>query len=181
MNNLDNIPKRKAQSPEEKFPKCRQRAKKQLENIVAGDVDTKRAVMEELNECLKRGLAPAIREGTNEIVFERKTRETVSRQMENFTCTDPDLGTSPDVEFREWTSEKDGKTRSVHVKLDRPASRIHVVEDFAYSEECRAMEETAEDKLRRASTADGKGGTQISQNRKVRINTIVEWFLASLN
>ena len=95
-----------------------------------------------------------------------KVRETVSRAMENFTCSDPDLGSTPNLEERYWTSEKDNVTRLVHVKLDRPASRIHVIENFAYSEECHEIEETAQSKLQRATTADGKGGTHLSEHRK---------------
>jgi hypothetical protein len=56
--------------------------------------------------------------------------------------------------------------RIVHKKLERPASRIHVVEDFASPEECKAMEETAEADLHVASTADGKGGSRVSAARK---------------
>ena len=53
-----------------------------------------------------------------------------------------------------------------HVKFERPAARIHVVENFASAEECTAMEEAAKSKLNRASTADGKGGSQLSSARK---------------
>jgi hypothetical protein len=95
-----------------------------------------------------------------------KVRETVAKEMENFTCSDPEFGSTPDYEQRYWKSEKDNVTRLVHVKLDRPASRIHVVENFAYPEECNAMEEKAQSKLRHATTADGKGGIQRSEHRK---------------
>jgi hypothetical protein len=86
--------------------------------------------------------------------------------MENFTCTDPELGTTPDLETRYWTSEKDHVERPIHVKLDRPSSRIHVIENFAYPEECDALGDAAQSKLRQASTADGKGGSQVSEGRK---------------
>jgi hypothetical protein len=95
-----------------------------------------------------------------------KVREKVATGMENFTCTDPELGTSLDLEQRSWTSEKDNVTRLVHVKLDRPSSRIHVIENFAYTEECDALGDSVKSKLHQASTADGKGGTQISEHRK---------------
>lgn len=86
--------------------------------------------------------------------------------MENFTCAMPDLDSSPDVENYDWTSEIDEVARTVHVKLDRPAARIHHIENFAYPEECTAVEEEAANKLHRASTADGKGGSTVSQARK---------------
>jgi hypothetical protein len=86
--------------------------------------------------------------------------------MENFTCAMPDLDSSPDVDTYDWTSEKDEVARTVHVKLDRPASRIHLIENFAYPEECAAVEEEAASNLHRASTADGKGGSTLSLARK---------------
>jgi hypothetical protein len=76
------------------------------------------------------------------------------------------MDTSPDIDQHEWTSEKDEVTRVVHVKFDQPASRIHVVENFAYPEECDAMKETAAPRLRNASVADGKGGTEQTNHRK---------------
>jgi hypothetical protein len=86
--------------------------------------------------------------------------------MENFTCAMPHLDSSPDIDSYDWTSEKDDVARAVHVKLDRPASRIHLIENFAYPEECAAVEEEAESKLHRATTADGKGGSTLSLARK---------------
>jgi hypothetical protein len=70
------------------------------------------------------------------------------------------------VRTSEWTSPKDNVTRVEHFKLDRPASKIIVVENFASRAECDAMQEEAATKLHVASTADGKGGTKISLSRK---------------
>jgi hypothetical protein len=50
--------------------------------------------------------------------------------------------------------------------LDRPASRVHVIENFISPEECEAMEEAAKPKLHRATVADGKGGSHLSEHRK---------------
>lgn len=196
VESLSKVPKNEDKPLSGRLPKCRERAKRLLERAPPNDKSAQDKILEELNECLKKGLAPALRSGKNEIQFQRKVsecvcgtcrpfesrgwlgmvssssscgmkvREKVSRGMENFTCTDPELGSTPDVEQRHWTSEKDNVTRLVHVKLDRPASRIHVIENFASPEECDAMEETAKSRLRPASTADGKGGTHISEHRK---------------
>jgi hypothetical protein len=76
------------------------------------------------------------------------------------------MESSPDVRSYDWDSGKDQVSRSVHVKLDRPASRIHHIENFASIEECSAIEKEAEKRLHQASTADGKGGHQISVARK---------------
>lgn len=86
--------------------------------------------------------------------------------MENFTCAMVDADSSPDVSMHEWVSDKDGVSRTVHVKFSRPAARIHLIENFATDEECAAYEQEASSKLHRASTADGKGGSQFSLARK---------------
>jgi hypothetical protein len=86
--------------------------------------------------------------------------------MENFTCAMVDKESSPDVSTYEWESDKDEVSRTVHVKFERPAARIHLIENFANEEECLAYEWEAEAKLHRASTADGKGGSQFSLARK---------------
>lgn len=123
-------------------------------------------VFKTYQECLLRGVAPNLMMATAEVDFERDLRYTLANAMENFTCVDAGLETSPDLRHEEWTSPKDNVMRSVHVMLDRPTSRIHFVENFASPMECKAMEEEAQAKLSVASTADGKGGTKISIARK---------------
>lgn len=166
VKDLASAPKKEEISPDHVLKKCRLQTKRRLQNATPNDKELQEQVRQELHACIQKGLVPAIRRAKDEINYQRSLRETVARDMENFTCTDPDLDTSPDVETRDWTSEKDGKTRVVHVKLNRPASRIHVIEDFAYKEECEAMEAKAKDKLHRAATADGKGGSHVSEHRK---------------
>jgi hypothetical protein len=70
------------------------------------------------------------------------------------------------VENATWVSAKDRKKRNVQIMLNRPASKIHVIENFIDAEECKAMEEAAKKKLHRATVADGKGGSQFSEHRK---------------
>lgn len=164
VDDLDNIKTTIAEAldPSEQMQNCRDRAKAKLSQNGA----ERKSVMAQYYKCIRRGLAPKLDGQKSEVVFERDLRENAAGSMENFTCFEPELDTTPDVDLREWTSEKDGKTRPVHIKLDRPTSRIHVVEDFAYPEECDAMAASAEPKLHRASTADGKGGTEVSLARK---------------
>ena len=148
---------------------CKERAHNTLKELSDEEKEMqKERIMDELRECITMGIAPKLRELKEEYDFQHDLRTDLSHKMENFTCLNPDLGTTPDVDYREWTSEKDNVTRPVHVKLDRPASRIHVVENFASVEECDAMEEKAAPRLHDASVADGKGGTQISESRKAK-------------
>eukprot|EP00533_Pseudo-nitzschia_delicatissima_P002270 CAMPEP_0116086704 /NCGR_PEP_ID=MMETSP0327-20121206/4992_1 /TAXON_ID=44447 /ORGANISM="Pseudo-nitzschia delicatissima, Strain B596" /LENGTH=480 /DNA_ID=CAMNT_0003577763 /DNA_START=36 /DNA_END=1478 /DNA_ORIENTATION=- len=131
------------------------------------DYDSKVAqVNEKLHDCITVGLAPRIKASDDEVIFERNLRLEASNIAENVTCVNTDLESSPDVETEEWKSSKDGVMRIVHHKLDRPASRIHVVSGFASPEECDAMTAEAQDNLHAASTADGKGGAKVSAARK---------------
>mmetsp|Transcript_102241 Transcript_102241/g.153172 ORF Transcript_102241/g.153172 Transcript_102241/m.153172 type:complete len:455 (+) Transcript_102241:99-1463(+) len=153
--------------PEDVTAYCREQAKEKLQEA-KGDTEEEKRIITELGECIKAGVTPKFQKLKEEYEFEFRIRETIASQMENFTCLDPDLGTSPDVDFVDWTSEKDNVTRSVHVKLDRPASRIHVIENFANVDECDAMAQEAEPRLHDASVADGKGGIRFSENRKAK-------------
>jgi hypothetical protein len=85
--------------------------------------------------------------------------------LENFTCSDDTLDSTEDVETRIW-QHLDELPRTIHVKHERPASKIHVIENFILPEECEAMEQAAAASLHRATVADGKGGSRLSENRK---------------
>jgi hypothetical protein len=161
----EDIESDEALEPAELLAKCKEEAKKKLESV-KGDTEKEQSIMVQYDACLKVGLVPTLMQAHDEIVFQTTIRESISTKMENFTCLDTDMGSSPDVETLDWTSEKDNVTRTVHVKLERPASRIHLITNFAYPEECSAMQENAESRLHSASVADGKGGSQISVNRK---------------
>eukprot|EP00980_Cylindrotheca_fusiformis_P003847 scaffold858_cov123-Cylindrotheca_fusiformis.AAC.23 len=141
---------------------CKEKAKQGLEDELAD----REVVLERFNSCLTRGLTYKIREAEEGVEFISQLRDSIASKMENFTCAMPDLDSSPDIDSYDWTSEKDEVVRPVHVKLDRPAARIHVIENFARPEECMAVEKDAHPKLHRASTADGKGGSTLSLARK---------------
>lgn len=85
--------------------------------------------------------------------------------LENYTCLDDSLESSPDVETRTW-SHLEEAPRTVHVKHERAASRIHLIENFIDEEECQSMAEAAQATLHHATVADGKGGSRLSENRK---------------
>jgi hypothetical protein len=156
--------------PREAVAYCHKVAQDRLTNLPEHSSRPKAEenVISQLKKCVERGVSASLLRVTEAVEFHSVLRKQISNQIENHTCVDTDLETSPDVDTREWTSEKDGVTRTVHVKLDRPASRIHVIDNFATVEECAEMEETARPKLHVASVADGKGGTQVSNHRKAQ-------------
>jgi hypothetical protein len=156
------------EEPKQVFADCKARAIEQLEqlnNKGDDDFEIKQNILSDLKHCILVRLAPTIRVSDDELEFERILRVDASASAENVTCADTSLETTPDVRQEDWVA-KDNITRPVHIKLDRPASRIHVIENFASLEECQAMEDEAAKNLHVASTADGKGGTKISLSRK---------------
>jgi len=150
---------------------CRAEAKRRLlqaETAGLTSSETTDRILAHLGSCLSLGAAPSLKRSSDKIHFEAQVRREVSRSIEEFTCNSELAESTPDIDVRQWTSEKDNITRSVHVKLDRPASRIHVIDAFASPLECAAMEERVEGQLGPATTADGKGGFQLNQNRKAQ-------------
>ena len=112
------------------------------------------------------------REGTGELVVRNKeislqarTRLEIAGELENYTCADPHAPGAPDLSSHVW-EHTDGNDRVVHVKHDRSSSKIHVIDNFISEEECVAMEKAAARTLHKATVADGKGGSRLSDHRK---------------
>jgi len=157
------------EDPENILAACKERATERFNQLDDDDHDhdiIMKEIQDTLHDCMTVGLSPRIKASYDEVEFERSLRLQASHVAENFTCVNTDLESSPDVATEEWVSEKDSIMRMVHKKMDRPASRIHVVANFASAEECKAMEVEAEKDLHVASTADGKGGSKVSPGRK---------------
>ena len=156
------------ESLKDRLMRCRDQAKTKLQMVKSSSSSQQshNSIARDYGACVKKGLTSTLRRGNAEVAFAQSIAQEAASGMENFTCSDPNRGSSPDVDTRVWRSEKDGKTRTVHVKLERPASRIHVIDEFAYEDECGAMQDAAKDILHRASTGDGKGGSQLSDHRK---------------
>lgn len=159
---LNDIDLDAVKDPIDTLAECKARAYKKLEEMGEGDEDI---IHDELHKCITVGLAPRVKALDDEVEFERDLRVEASSIAENFTCVKAGLESSPDIVTEEWIAI-DNVARTKHIKLDRSASRIHVVENFASPAECKAMEEEAEKDLHVAATADGKGGSKISVNRK---------------
>lgn len=85
--------------------------------------------------------------------------------LENYTCMDTTLDSSPDLYSYDWDHGNEAP-RTIHVKHERRASKIHLIENFISPQECEAMEQAAVKILHRATVADGKGGSRYSENRK---------------
>ena len=144
--------------------KCQQKAYQMMEQADGSSAASIKAV-EHLASCVEQGVARKLEEANEEIAFQARIRTEMAGLLENYTCVDDTVPESPDVESETWDNN-DGISRKVHIKHDRPASQIHVVEQFIAPDECQAMEDAAKATLHRATVADGKGGSRFSESRK---------------
>jgi hypothetical protein len=154
---------------------CHDEAKGRLAEAT-GDASLTMTIMNDLVDCVQSGVTATISKANEELAFQGKVRKDMAELMENYTCADLSLDSSPSIENKTWISSKDNKARNVQIMLNRPASKIHVLENFIDEEECKAMEDAAAKKLHRASVADGKGGSRLSEHRKaMQAGITVPW------
>jgi 2OG-Fe(II) oxygenase superfamily len=157
---------------------CQRIAEDKLNEDNNSDAE-REVVMKEMMECVEAGVATALERVNEEIAFQASVRKEIAATLENYTCVDDTLNSTADISTTTWDQPlstnkgKDSrstsrKTFNVHVKHDRSASKIHVIEQFISPEECTAMEALAAKTLHDATVADGKGGSQLSNHRKAK-------------
>ena len=126
--------------------------------------------------CVEGGIASTLEKVQQEIAFQTSVRTDIAHMLENYTCLDGSLDSTPDVRTEHWQHQPGEPQLTVHIKHERPASRIHMIEDFIRPDECKSMEEAAAVTLHRATVADGKGGSRVSENRKaMQAGITVPW------
>ena len=155
-----------SQQAEQLIQSCQTKAQEQLTKANNANPKLQRKIMDELVTCVEQGVANALEQVHEEIAFQSQVRTSISARLENYTCVDDSMESTPDVRTSTWVAPNLQETLTVHIKHDRPASQIHVIENFIQPKECLAMEQAAAQRLHRATVADGKGGSQLSENRK---------------
>ena len=125
---------------------CKESANQQLSS--GGNAEY---ILDNLASCVKSGITAEIERANEEITFQAGVRKGMGDLLENYTCADEGLNTTEPRETLDWEG------REVKVMIDRPASKIHVIEGFITEEECRAVMEAAEPILHDATVADGSG------------------------
>lgn len=98
----------------------------------------------------------------DEVSFQAQIRVKMADSWENYTCADETVNATKPKKETKW------RERNVNIMIDRPASKIHTIEDFLSASECRAVENAAEPLLHDATVADGSGGSELSDNRKAK-------------
>lgn len=81
--------------------------------------------MTELVRCVEQEVAGMLEELDDEIGFQASVRRDIAASLENYTCSDGALNSTEDVAMNTWFHI--GTLRDVHIKLDRPAAKIHVI------------------------------------------------------
>lgn len=157
---------------------CQTQAKEKL--VAAGtDTDKAAAAVDELLACVEGGVASALERVNEEIAFQASVRKEIAATLENYTCVDDTLNSTLDITSSTWlhgSTAADQNSYTVHVKHERSASKIHLIENFIHADECAAMEEQAAATLHHATVADGKGGSRLSENRKaMQAGITVPW------
>ncbi|KAL3816610.1 hypothetical protein ACHAXA_000734 [Cyclostephanos tholiformis] len=137
---------------------CKSEAKSQLET----GSQTPLSILESLGKCVEKGVALEIERANEEIAFQADVRKEMANLIENYTCADMTLNTTEAKRTEYWEGRK------VDVMIDRPAAKIHVIENFLTQEECQAVEERAAPILHDATVADGSGGSKLSDSRKAK-------------
>ena len=118
--------------------------------------------MEELTDCVQKGIAKEIELANEEVGFQAEIRKKMADHWENYTCADDTVNATEPKSEALWRGKK------VDVMIDRPASKIHTIQNFLSPEECKAVEEAAKPKLHDATVADGSGGSKLSESRKAK-------------
>lgn len=127
----------------------KKRAQEQASNVVqeckakfaerteAGSEDPYK-LLEEMTECIQSSVEDTMEEKKEEIDFQASVRKNLGERLAVYACADVNATTSESTENITWTYDK---TRyDVKVLLDRPASKIHLVEKFISPEACKAAE-----------------------------------------
>ncbi|KAL7476262.1 hypothetical protein ACHAW6_002140 [Cyclotella cf. meneghiniana] len=128
------------------------------------------SILERLSSCVQSGVAVEIEKANEEIQFQSDIRMDMAELLEEYTCADETLNTTEAKATTSWR----GKT--VRVLLDRPAAKIHYVEEFVTEDECAAVHEDVEGRLKDATVADGAGGSELDESRKAKQAGIeVDW------
>lgn len=135
---------------------------------IASNTSTADKAIASLTSCVSESVSTQMEQKNEEIAFQTKIRKQMGELYENYTCADYDLPTTEAIDSYVWRDPQKpvGPRLKVDVMLDRPASKIHIVKNFITPEECQAMEDQAKPKLHKATVANGKGGSELSPNRK---------------
>ena len=100
----------------------------------------------------------------------KSSMEMMESRLRNYTCSDPNLETSPPLYSKKFTitSGSNSLTHTVDVLLDTSHAKIWLVDNFVTPDQCEAMRVSAEPNLMKAAVASGDGSSVLSEARKAQ-------------
>lgn len=96
------------------------------------------ALLEEMTACIQNSVNETMEEKKEEIDFQAQVRSKLGERLTVYACSDVNATTTESLENTTWSF--DGKRYPVKVLLDRPASKIKLIEKFVSAEDCKAAE-----------------------------------------
>jgi hypothetical protein len=156
------------------FDEMQNRFKLSLQNsqdLLTSDIEEASALCRRFSgeafvSCLTEGAKEAMTRLEKQKRRLSKYRDSVSFRLRNYTCSDPEMQTTPPISTYEFIDE--GKSYEVRVLLDMPAAKVWAVENFLTSEECNILEKEGRPLLRRATVAAEDGTSVVSEHRKAQ-------------
>jgi len=125
----------------------------------------------EYTSCIEANLTHELYTMEKQLISHYEFIESMSDPLEEYTCSNEHLTTSRSIRNETWTHNHD-KQYQIGILHDRPRSKIHILTDFISEEECHAIEKEANPSLQIAEVADGKGGSEVSKERKAMQGSI---------
>jgi len=133
---------------------------------VGVEMNMAQIILSDMVQCMQSNVTHELLETKEVLLSAKLARGKQVDFFENYTCADNDMPTTAAIRQESWYNPKEDRTFEVAILHERPASRVHALENFITPEECKAMEDAAQPLLHKASVADGKGGSTYSPNRK---------------
>jgi len=152
-------------SAEVLLSECQRRAAESISNTKGSvSADEAKKSIEDLVACVEARVAGELERSNEEVAFQASIRTKMAEHLENYTCADEELPTTEPIQETTWINR--GAARKVQVLHDRPSAKVHLISNFITEDECEAMEDAARPLLHKATVADGKGGSRLSESRK---------------
>ncbi|GMI00257.1 hypothetical protein TrST_g8633 [Triparma strigata] len=140
--------------------------------VLDDDVSRLRSLLDEAfenceedgKECLRQNLEVTVGSLLKKNTLEKTVRESMAPLIEDYTCADSKISTSPPLQNTTWTHN--GVTRDVSVLFKSDNAEVHIIKEFISPEECAAIEKRSAKSLHKATVASSDGGSEFSENRK---------------
>jgi len=128
-------------------------------------------LLEEMTACIQSSVNQTLEEKKEEIDFQTQVRSKLGERLAVYACSDVNATTSESIENSTWTYDK--KRYDIKVLLDRPASKIQLIENFVTADECKAAEKAIKTKqVNENGLTAKKGGVAFPKEEENELSKI---------